>query len=145
MYYLYYTETETNLQCSDKQLSDVSSRSVMEYNGWEFASFVSKPREHYYCGTETVYGYNAGSRTASVSATFEGSGTATLTFGNCYSVRSFTVDVYFNNAKIATANASELRETVTFNFFKGSNLRIEVNGGIIKLNSLEISCDADKA
>ena len=114
----------------------------MEKNGWSFGGHRWASKNPYYdkqCNSDTWYGYRIGSKKpASVSATFEGYGTATLTFGNCHSTR--TVDVYFNDVPLSTAIANELRKTVTFNFFKGSQLRIEVNGAIIKLNSLEILC-----
>ena len=116
----------------------------MEHNGWEFGNFVSKPSAYQNeCKDDTWYGYRTGaSEPASVSATFEESGIAKLTFGNCYDYN--TVDVYFNNEKKSTASGNELTKKVTFDFVKGSKLRIESDRAIIKLNSLDISCSMGK-
>ena len=116
----------------------------MEQNGWIFENLVSKPNKYQrQCNNDTWYGWRKDYKIPGiVSATFRGSGTATLTFGNCYNLN--TVDVYFNNEKIATANGDERKKKATFNFYKGSVLRIEVVRPILKLNALEISCDEGK-
>ena len=116
----------------------------MEENGWKFVGIFKSKDINYQrkCGHDTWYGYRTGSsEPASVSATFEGSGRAKLIFGNCWEGWDKTVDVYLSNAKIATANANVVKTSVTFDFFKGSTLRIEVNGAIIKIRSLDIVCN----
>ena len=119
----------------------------MEQNGWIFVNLESKPTHHngrlVQCDDDTWYGISTGNGLGVVSAIFTGSGTATLTFGKCGSQHA--VVVYVNNSKIATAYPDELKRTTTFNFFEGSKLRIETNNAIIKLNSLEISCNEGKA
>ena len=112
----------------------------MERNGWTFGNLESKPSSYRsQCKQDTWYGYRTGSGPSSVSTTFHGSGTATLTFGNCYSHRF--VDVYFNNQKIATASSNQLMKKTVVTFVNGDKLRIEVAGAIIKLNSLKILCN----
>ena len=120
----------------------------MEKNGWTFGDLESKPdnfKEQ--CDDDTWYAFKSGND-GGVSAVFQGSGTANLTFGNCYDGSvgpERTVDVYLDNTKIETANSNETKRK-TFNFFKGSKLRIETKSTktVIKLKSLEISCDEGK-
>ena len=58
--------------------------------------------------------------------------------GNCY--QKGQVIVYLNNQEISRATAYESKKEVTFNYSKGDTLLIkEVNIGIIKLNSLDLS------
>ena len=123
----------------DEKLKDLSSAEAMKLNGWRINtkySMNSKYRSR--CGDETWYGYNYGYSVGSAQASFEGTGTAKLSYGNCY--QKGQVLVYLNNEEISRATASESKKEVTFNYSKGDTLLIkEVNIGIIKLNSLDLS------
>lgn len=138
-------------RCPDQSLSNIASKEDMEKNGWTFGDLESKPdnfKEQ--CDDDTWYGYKSGNDGLydGVSAVFQGFGTATLTFGDCYDGTvgpERIVDVKLDNTIIETANSNETKRK-RFNFFKGSKLRIETNSTktVIKLKSLEISCDEGK-
>ena len=123
----------------DEKLKDLSSAEAMKLNGWKINtkySMNSKYRSR--CGDKTWYGYNYGLSVGSAQASFEGTGTAKLSYGNCY--QRGQVIVYLNNEEISRAAAYESIKEVTFNYSKGDILLInEVNVGIIKLNSLDLS------
>ena len=86
--------------------------------------------------TNTFWGYKHKSEVGSVETTFQGSGKATLNFGNCY--EGGTTKVFLNEREIGKAGRYEYPE-VSFNFKKGDTLKlIEVDSGIIKINSLDI-------
>ena len=94
------TVSTGNRQCTDKRLSSVSSREIMKQNGWKFEKLDLKC-DSKDCGYDTWYGHcHWTNELGSVSATFDGPGTAILTFGNCYIGHTKTVDVYFNDTKI---------------------------------------------
>ena len=135
-----------NAPCIDMKFSDVTSREVMEENGWAFENIgreftrISNTRDDQ-CGDETWYGWKSPSSNKSgrVSVTFAESGKATLTYGNCWGQE--TVDVYFNDTKIDAAGANELDQKVSFNFMERTTLDIKTKGkAILKINSLKVSC-----
>ena len=135
-----------NAPCIDMKFSDVTSREVMEENGWAFENIgreftrISNTRDDQ-CGDETWYGWKSPSSNKSgrVSVTFAESGKATLAYGNCWGQE--TVDVYFNGTKIDAAGANELDKKVSFDFMERTTLDIKTKGkAILKINSLEISC-----
>ena len=135
-----------NAPCIDMKFSDVTSREVMEENGWSFENIgreftrISNTRDDQ-CGDETWYGWKSPSSNKSgrVSVTFAESGKATLTYGNCWGQE--TVDVYFNDTKIDAAGANELDKKVSFDFMERTTLDIKTKGkAILKINSLKISC-----
>ena len=123
----------------DEKLEDLSSAEVMRSNGWRInASYSMDSKYRARCGGKTWYGYNYGMLVGSAEVTFQGSGTAKLSYGNCYPQGQ--VIVYLNGVEISRAAASSSMKDVTFNYEKYDTLVIkELNIGIIKLNSLELS------
>ena len=123
----------------DEKLEDLSSAEVMRSNGWVIdASYSMDSKYRARCGGKTWYGYNYGKYVGSVQAKFKGSGTAKLSYGNCYPQGQ--VIVYLNGVEINRAAASNSIQEVTFNYEKDDTLVIkELNIGIVKLNSLELS------
>ena len=135
-----------NPPCIDMRFSDVTSRKVMEENGWAFENIgreftrISNARDDQ-CGEETWYGWKSpnSNQSGTVSVAFAESGKATLTYGNCWGQE--TVDVYFNNTKIDAAGANELEKQVSFDFEERTTLDIKTKGkAILKISSLKISC-----
>ena len=111
----------------------------MKKGGW----VVDGAPEHAYqyaefCGgLKTFYGYKYASAVGFVKATFKGSGTGTLDFGNCY----FTgvTKVYLNNSPIGIANSNEKSVVISFDYQKGDVLKITEEGiGILRINSLKL-------
>ena len=132
---------ETQEECPDKKISDVSNREVMEKNGWKFNTSHSDMKwQRSNCGEGSWFGLHAGFAEGSVSTTFQGSGTATLTFGNCWTSSLYKVSVILNEELKAEAKGSELEKEVTFSFNQGDHLIIKEDGAIIKINSLIITC-----
>ena len=134
----------TGLVCADATLGDLTSKTIMEANGWKVNVGSSFNPTYAKCaGTSTWYGYSSGSTVGSVAASLKGTGRATLNFGNCFT--SGKVIVYLNNKEISRANANQNAIEIVFNFSEGDVLRIDeewdgVRGGIIKLNSFVVSC-----
>ena len=120
----------------------------MESNGWKteidnvhngnntqnidgYAAHCGKP--------PTFYGYKLNQPIGRVTANFEGSGKAILNFGNCWYMGQ--TKVYMNYMEIASAEALNNSE-VKFDYKFGDVLKLEEqNMGIIKLNSLKLTCN----
>ena len=123
----------------------MSSVIEMKKNGWVFD--VTNSNEERYrreCGKhQTWYGYSYGSAIGSVHVAFLGSGNATLNFGNCY--RQGKVSVLLNGEEISQALANTPEKTITFRYTHRNILTLkELNTAIIKLNSLDFSCEDGK-
>ena len=72
-----------------------------------------------------------------LSTTFQGSGRATLDFGNCY--YNGEVVVHLNNVQIGSALPLQKSIVVEFDYKPGDTLAIqEINYGIIAINSLKL-------
>ena len=128
-----------SISIKDEKLKDLSSAEAMKLNGWRInAKYSMNSKYRSRCGDKTWYGYNYGFSVGSAQASFEGTGAAKLSYRNCY--QKGQVIVYLNNQEISRATAYESKKEVTFNYSKGDTLLIkEVNIGIIKLNSLDLS------
>ena len=115
----------------------------MEENGWIFhVSHGDKVIHSSLCGDNTWFGFYAGGAIGSISTIFRRSGFAKLSFGNCW--RNKEVIAYLNHRQISYASGGEMRKEISFNFTTGDTLRIKEDGGIIKINSLIISCTTCK-
>ena len=133
---------ETQEVCPDKGLSEVSNREVMEKNGWIFNTTHSDMvwgKSH--CGEGSWFGFHSNAAYGSVSTTFKGSGTATLSFGNCWAASLYKVSVVINGEVKSEAEGNVMEKEISFSFNKGDNLIIKENGAIIKINSLDITCN----
>ena len=120
-------------------LTNVSSRPVMEENGWEFhVSHWDKSEFVDICDNDTWYGFYGGYGRGSVSTNFKGSGLGILIFGNCWAHNQ--VEVYFNDNKISNAIGNVTRKEIQFHFSPGDTLQVMEDGAIIKLHSLSITC-----
>ena len=115
----------------------------MEKNGWIFNtthSDISLWRN--WCGEDSWFG-DHDSMNGSITTTFKGSGTATLSFGNCgpkiHSLHK--VCVLKNGDIISEATGNALEKEIAFSFNKGDNLIIKEYYAIIKINSLDITCN----
>ena len=130
----------TKKPCKDAALGNLTSRPVMEANGWVFnVTHSDQEWSKERCGHKTWFGLSSMLDVGSVSTTFKGSGNATLGFGNCWN--SYKVTVSLDGEELARATGNQLEETVSFNFTKDSEIKIEEDGSIIKLNYLNVSCD----
>ena len=148
MFLLIITKSSAPAKCVDLRLREVSSRKMMEDNGWRFKHIgqtVSRAGvRDQNCGSDTWYGwknYDA-NEAGSVSVTFVESGSGTLTYGNCWG--QDMVDVYIDGEKISSAKVHELQQKASFDFKEKTTLEIRTEGkGIMKINSLEISCSGN--
>ena len=115
----------------------------MKNGGWIDNGIVSPIDYAYGCGGyETFWGFhNTNTQTYNpdigyVKASFKGSGTGTLDFGNCYE-KGKTI-VYLNNQSIAEAEPLQTSEVIRFNYKKGDVLKITEERAIIKINSFKL-------
>ena len=93
------------------------------------------------CGSSTFWGYRKNRRIGTVRASFSGSGTATLKFGQCYRHAPALTNVYLNDAQIISAAKKDGEVTVRFDYNPGDTLKLEeINTGIIKISSLSLTC-----
>ena len=132
----------------DLKLNDISSVESMEENGWTFKNIGQTfLRRHLslqetQCESETWYGWKTSDDPGIVSVTFVESGQVTLTYGNCWG--QDTVDVLLNSTMISSAHANDLKKKVSFEFTEGTTLDIKtVGNGIVKLDSLDITCSGN--
>ena len=88
-----------------------------------------------YCeGFDTFWGYAYGPKVGYVEATFQGSGTAILDFGNCYFWG--VANAYLNDVLIGSAASNNKSVVISFNYNRGDVLKItEEEAGILKINS----------
>ena len=117
------------------------------------------PGHKYYesCGTDTWFGWREWEAVGAVSATLQGSGTATLRFGECCdngpgvpcgpssdpSNVDPRVEVYLNQEKIAEARhwGGRNSRSVDFEYSRGDQLVIaEYHTAVIKLYELTFRC-----
>ena len=76
----------------------------------------------------------------SVSNTFRGSGTATLTFGDCFQ-HTGQIKVSLNGEVIAKSTRPNQQEIVEFQYGPGDVLKISEGFGIIQIFSLHLDCE----
>ena len=111
----------------------------MENNGWIFiTSHSDMVWMRDLCGEGLWFGFHY-STDASVSTTFKGSGTATLSFGKCLTSPFYKVWVVINGEIKSEAKGNE--KEISFSFNRGDNLIIKDHDAIIKINSLDIKCN----
>ena len=113
------------IECSDTDLGFLSSKSVMEGNGWNVDVEYSNENDWNSienCSLVTFYGYSPNEIVGTVSANFKGSGEATLAYGNCF--RTGYVLVSLNDLELGRVDSNS-RANVTFDFSEGDILRIE--------------------
>ena len=130
----------------DQALQNVKSRHTMEAGGWITSGAPDPSTPGMYTGysagcggSSTFWGYDQGGHVGFVQATFRGSGRGILSFGNCKSGRS-VANVYLNGQLIGSAGPNQ-NSLASFIYKGGDILRItEENSGIIKINSLQLSC-----
>ena len=122
----------------DKRLEDLSSKRVMQANGWNMGTITRFGGRDEDCGKDIFYGFNDGN-TGSMTATFVGSGKATLEFGCCHAEGTGYVYVYLNGLEIknTVGNGNKMTE-LTFQYAKADVLKIKESSGTIKLYSLKL-------
>ena len=130
--------------CLDDGLTNIANKNVMTANGWTVDVYYSNdtPNNWYSsnCNSGTFYGYCYGNYIGSVTASFKGSGKATLDFGNCHTAG--VTKAYLNGKEIAQASTLTMSKEVTFTYRPGYILKLdEQKHGIIQLNSLKLECN----
>ena len=110
--------------------------------GWNLDVDQESKKFVSHCGSSTFWGYRHGRSIGTVQASFRGSGTAILTFGQCYGFsRPAVTNVYLNGNQIRSATKKDGEVTVSFEYNPGDTLKLEeVNTGIIKISSLLLTC-----
>ena len=128
------------LACIDRALGDVRQSVDVLSNGWETNSTILNFKYESLCDAgDTWYGYVGGSTPiGSIYATFQGFGTATLSFGNCLNQGS--VKVFLNEKLISEVRLKGIKE-VTFEYSIGDRLTISEYATIWKLYSLTLNCN----
>ena len=140
---MYFVGSNNCPETADFKLTDFSSRSVMENNGWSFditddattdTGYESKCNMH-----GTYYGWKFPG-VGKISATFAGSGTAKLDYGNCHNMGY--VNVHLSGELLDGASANTPSKLFSFNFSPNDVLMLEETDGntVIKFNSLDLSC-----
>ena len=138
------------VKCIDLKYTDLSSTEVMAKNGWTFKNIgqtytrSSLRSDRPECDSASWFGWKTSQHDGPgmISVTFVEFGKGTLTYGNCWG--QDTVEVLFKGTIISTASVNELSKSVNFEFTEGSTLDIRTSGnGIVKLDSLDISCSGN--
>ena len=141
--HIHLIATDPCLEAVDVKLTDVSSKSQMENNGWSFDTDFDKTALYKdICDMQnTWYGYKFPGE-GTTTAKFTGSGTATLDYGNCYTAGK--VNVYLNGVLKDVANMNMPSKSITFNFSPNDALLLSEDTAIIKLNSLNLTCKGNE-
>ena len=111
-------------------------------NGWNVEVESSIENDKYppnkeICGTDTFYGYGSYDKLGSVSATFKGFGSGSLTYSNCKPSPNGFISVFLNGVEMGRAYANDT-EIIQFRYVKGDVISIQQLGNaIIQLHSLE--------
>jgi len=134
-------------------ISDFRTRATMLASGWETDCALDVGVQHptnyvEECQSAVSWaGWDSPASTiGTVWRTLSGSGTATLSYGNCNHVDPVTV--YLNTVAISSAAAGAMSQEVVFAFTDGALLQIKETAAIIKMNSFVItssSCSACEA
>ena len=132
------------IECPDEALSDLTSQSNMEANGWTFnttSSVGDNAGQDRDCGADTYHGHAFGAAVGAARTPLRGTGTARLLFGKCQGPGS--VKVYLNGLLLSTATTNGIREKAEFTYYKGDVLEVlEFGGTILKLNEIKFYCTA---
>ena len=124
--------------CVDSGLELTWNRLAMKTGGWNVDGCPDQWEGYALrCNNpDTFWCYDSGSAEGYVTATFSGSGKATLDFGNCNSGIS---KVYLNNVEIGKAEKQKSK-IITFYYNCGDILRLtEEKSSILKINSLNLA------
>ena len=92
------------------------------------------------CNSAPFWGYKLRNDVGSVSNTFRGSGTATLTFGDCF-LHTGQIKVSLNGEVIAKSTRPNQQEIIEFQYGPGDVLKISEGYGIIQIFSLHLDCE----
>ena len=125
----------------------------MKISGWRFSSNIrhKNPTFNNTCGRTNTW-YGDGGLFVWAQASFKGSGTAMLDYGNCNNVGKIKVETTVcwedlldltqcSLKQISESNTKDSSNKVSFEFTPNQNLKITSSGNaIIKINSLDISC-----
>jgi hypothetical protein len=130
-------------QCATEQLTN---RATMQGNGWSFTSFTGTDAltGMQSCPSGSFNGYAGGSQVATASKTLTTAGTATLTYGNCWT--NGQTKVYLNGAEIGSASSRTNAETVSFDITPSAVLSVKdaTGNAVISMTSLQI-CESAAA
>ena len=122
---------------ADVKLTNVRSKSQMKNNGWSFDTNYDE-NSYVSCAIpNTWYGYKYPG-VGTVTASFTGWGTATLDYGNC--LTEGKVNVYLNGVLKDVAYKNTPSKQITFDFSPNDVLLLSETYGVIKLNSLKLTC-----
>ena len=124
----------------DNALSNISQSQPLAASGW-ITDSTSLNHANYRSTCDfgkTWYGFIGGDPVGSIWTTFQGTGTATLSFGNC--IAHGTVKVFLNEKEIAEATLLQRKE-ISFDYSVGDVLKIgEYDTAIWKLYSFSVQC-----
>ena len=129
--------------CPDTAKQNLKNKEVMKAAGWNFGSLL-KINDSVYknqCKDYPFWAYQSGIGVGSISTVFQGSGSGTIIFGNCYldESPSSKTTVSLNDNLIGTATKTKV--TLNFNFTKGDILEVEeINTGILGIYSFHLEC-----
>ena len=124
----------------DFPLQDVKNRQTMKDGGWFVDGAPDELDAQKDCGGYGFFGYKRGRSIGYVNATFKGSGTGKLEFGNCGELANSATKVYLNDLLIATAGPNTWPVAIRFDYKRGDILKLteKRTAGIIKLVSFKI-------
>ena len=96
--------------CVDRQLGILTSKDEMQNHGWKINVAHFNTGWGKDCSEHLLYGFKKGNDMGSMSARFEGSGFANLTFGNCY--YEGTVTIYLNGKPVESAGRKKNKNCI---------------------------------
>ena len=124
------TEHDNCPTIDDYNLSKITSKTEMEKNGWYF--------DPNFDGGKTPFDNTCTSNIGKLTARFQGFGSGKIQYGSC---RKGRVKVLKDGKLLSDIDGNTQSKTVEFDFTPYTKLELqESEGGIIRINSLEIGC-----
>ena len=125
--------------CLDTAVQNIHSKYAMTKAGWTLdVQEYGLDKYAKDCDSAPFWGFNTGNDVGSVSSTFQGSGTATLTFGGCWNPQQ--IQVSLNDKVIAKSTKKHQQEIKEFQYRPNDVLKISEAHGIIQIFSLQLEC-----
>ena len=137
--------------CEMKSLENVGDSVTLLSNGWNvkmgaYKSNDQDPLANSLC-SGVFHAWSSGPEVGYVNRTMQGSGTAVLTFGNCWNKGTVSVYVTQQGAPprlLSNASPDTINQRATFEFTDGDVLVVKDEGAnsVVWIKSLVITCNA---
>ena len=125
-----------------EKVNSLKQNKEQSVSGWTFdvdrGPWSRDPSNYGTCSGSPWFGWKNYLAVGYIKTTLYGSGHASLTFGNCWTSSTGTVNLYLDGTMIASAGPTSMK-TATFDYSNGNELKLDENDGIIRFEDFKIS------